>query len=526
MKHDETSAYSPEVESGIARYLQEVTRSLKDGTGSASEIRAVVDDLELHVRTQLAQSRGRGATMPDLDAVLARMDPPEAFRGEATPGAFAPAPPVKARPQPLVLLAGVALAVVIGVVLYYMVIDASIFSRSAPDNRTPPGEQPDSRAIQPEGFSLIGGAYAESVTPDAASAAIPVAVASFAVSDNVTDRSAVQMAVVDGLINALATESGIRVVERAKIDEGLAELKMGAEGLLDQATALKLGKIIGARVIITGNIVKIGDQIVITARLINAETSELVAARVSGDRAQLLPLVDQLSGAVLGRIQGNTQGALARAEDHEQARVDQRRKELAAVVAGKPLPRLLIMLPETHLGGYVRDPAGETELVEWFTVAGFPVASPEYEGIKAPQPAQETTEDIDIGFRRVQGWRNMEGLINISRQVLNQLRTGALGDEREKLAQVADVIILGEGISERGTNRGGLISCKARLELKAVDIMSGRVLLARSGYGAGIDVAERIAGKKALQAAARDMAPQLVADVFASWTSVRAAASP
>lgn len=344
-----------------------------------------------------------------------------------------------------------------------------------------------------------------------------VAVAAFDCTGNIVDRDAVRSVVSDGLINALAMTDGLRVVERARLKEALGELKLGAEGLVSTATALELGKLTGARVILTGTIARIGDELILTARLINAETGELTAARVTGDRAGLLAMVDELAQKVIQRIAKDDKGVLARADDTSRAQLREKQMALKSALVGRPLPRVLVLIPESHLQRRIPDPAGETELVLWLTDAGFHVASPEYEGLHARTPVASWTDETEIQFRGLRASATAEGVINISRQVLKQILQSGYAEQRESLLKVADVMILGEGISEHGSEREGLISCKARVELKVIDIKTGRVLLAKSDYGAGVDVAEHIAGKRALQAAARSMAPDLIVEMVNAW---------
>jgi len=333
----------------------------------------------------------------------------------------------------------------------------------------------------------------------------------------------VQAIIRDGLINNLTMQDGLRVVERAKLSEGLAELRMGAEGTLDPATALKLGKIVGARVIILGNIVKLDDKLTVTARLMNAETSELAAVRVEGSRSELMALVDQLAQAIAYRIATDNGGVLTRkTSDSELADIRAKQQAVRSAIAGKKLPRVLVMVPETHLGQRIPDPAGETELILWFTDCGFPLACAEYSGVHVPSPAGETTMDTDVNVVRNRGLRNEARDTTIASRAVSRIIQGDLSDEREKLAQIADVLIIGEGISERGTEREGLISSKGRLEVKAIDVKSGAVLLADSAYGAGVDVAERIAGKRALQVAGRDLAAKLIPALVEKWNAAPA----
>jgi TolB-like protein len=71
--------------------------------------------------------------------------------------------------------------------------------------------------------------------------------------------------------------SDLKVVERDKIDYILSELKMVEEGKVDKATAVKVGKILGAQMMVFGSITQIDDDnAVMLARAVNVETSEII----------------------------------------------------------------------------------------------------------------------------------------------------------------------------------------------------------------------------------------------------------
>lgn len=68
----------------------------------------------------------------------------------------------------------------------------------------------------------------------------------------------------------------VRIVERKLIDKVLEELKLSATDLVDPATRLKIGRILAARLITTGDIVAISNnQFVVNLRVIDTETSEI-----------------------------------------------------------------------------------------------------------------------------------------------------------------------------------------------------------------------------------------------------------
>jgi len=74
----------------------------------------------------------------------------------------------------------------------------------------------------------------------------------------------------------------------------------------------------------------------------------------------------------------------------------------------------------------------------------------------------------------------------------------------------ADILIVGEGFSEYAGMTEKLISVKARVEMKAVDVKSGKILAVSRATTTAVDLSENIAGKSALQKAAGEIALKLI----------------
>ncbi len=73
--------------------------------------------------------------------------------------------------------------------------------------------------------------------------------------------------------------SNLTVIERDKIDFILKEIKLQQSGAVDEATAVKVGKILGAKYMIFGSITQLDDNLArMVVRVINVETSEIVDA--------------------------------------------------------------------------------------------------------------------------------------------------------------------------------------------------------------------------------------------------------
>lgn len=95
----------------------------------------------------------------------------------------------------------------------------------------------------------------------------------------------------DLMINALVNRDRFRVVERNKLDVLLEEQNRSQTELFDQSTAINLGRLIAANTILAGSIIKTRTGIEIVARLIDTETSVIMAtADVYDEKADLLAL--------------------------------------------------------------------------------------------------------------------------------------------------------------------------------------------------------------------------------------------
>jgi class 3 adenylate cyclase/CHAT domain-containing protein/tetratricopeptide (TPR) repeat protein len=77
---------------------------------------------------------------------------------------------------------------------------------------------------------------------------------------------------------ALETQTRARLVERNVMDKLLAELKLSSSALADQRTALQLGRVLSARLITVGTVAGGGPEWTLTLRVIETETSTVVAS--------------------------------------------------------------------------------------------------------------------------------------------------------------------------------------------------------------------------------------------------------
>jgi len=94
-----------------------------------------------------------------------------------------------------------------------------------------------------------------------------------------------------------------QVVERQVLDKLMAELKLSSSALADPATALKLGKVLSARVIATGSMVREKRNWLVSLRFIETETTAIKASlstMMTG--TEMAEIADQLAGKVAEKL--------------------------------------------------------------------------------------------------------------------------------------------------------------------------------------------------------------------------------
>ncbi|MBU8920731.1 MAG: CsgG/HfaB family protein [Bacteroidales bacterium] len=71
----------------------------------------------------------------------------------------------------------------------------------------------------------------------------------------------------------------LKIVERDKLDYLLREIKLSEEGKIDQATAVRVGKMLGAQLMVFGSIAQVDRKNArMVVRVVNVETSEIITS--------------------------------------------------------------------------------------------------------------------------------------------------------------------------------------------------------------------------------------------------------
>lgn len=256
----------------------------------------------------------------------------------------------------------------------------------------------------------------------------------------------------DILFAKMVINPDLYLVDRQDLRKTLDEHELNLSGMVSPDQAVKVGKLTGAKILVTGSIIEADKTMYIVAKIIGTETSRVLGESVKGRTSdEIGPLVEQLAKQVGDSIIKNS--------DKLVAKVVPMADRIAAVnkVLGEAKrPTVMVKVHERHVGQATIDPAAETELILFCKEAGFTVLDP-----KSPE-------------------------------------------------NKADIVLEGEGFSEFATRRGNIVSVKARVEIKAIDRSTDKIIANDRQAVVTVDLTELIAGKTALQEAAAQIAERLL----------------
>jgi hypothetical protein len=255
-------------------------------------------------------------------------------------------------------------------------------------------------------------------------------------------------------IGALLTGApNVRLVDRGQITKTLTEQELNLTGLVD-SDKVKVGKLVGAKILITGKVFTLDKTTFVTAKIIGTETTlvegVLVKAKAGGDTGELLV---ELAGKLQSRL-AETAPKLIGVD----AVVVDPMPALKEKLARKQKPTVRIQVTEQHIG----------------------------EAQRAPDPP------VDMELRRA--------LLACGFTVLDPAEANARGE----------LLIKGEAFSEFAGRVQNLRSCTGRAEVSAVQVSDGKILAAVRTSARAADLSENIAGRTALQLAGHDAAVQLL----------------
>jgi len=94
-----------------------------------------------------------------------------------------------------------------------------------------------------------------------------------------------------------ATEKGFEVVDRTHLKSILSEHKLSSTGIIDPATARKLGQIAGVGALVTGSITPFGDSVRLSVKVLDTATARVFGAS-SGDIAKTKAIEELLNRGI------------------------------------------------------------------------------------------------------------------------------------------------------------------------------------------------------------------------------------
>jgi hypothetical protein len=252
------------------------------------------------------------------------------------------------------------------------------------------------------------------------------------------------------LLNAnLSAEPQLITVERTELEKVLGEQELGLSGTVSADTAAKVGHLTGAKVLVTGRVFQVEKETVIVAKIIGTETSRVYGELVRGPVSELTSLATELSRKIAATVSTKGETLIAKVTSR-----DDWMKALKKSLPSGKLPSVSVKIVERHFGQAVIDPAAETEMNVILKECGFPLVD-------------------------------------------------------EKTPGKAEIEITGEAFSAFGIRKGNLISCRSRIEIKALN-RAGEVLAVDRETSVAMDIAEQTAAKSALENATDGVARRVI----------------
>lgn len=269
-----------------------------------------------------------------------------------------------------------------------------------------------------------------------------------------------------------------KLVERQKLEDLLKEHQLNLTGMVDTNQAIKVGKMLGARIMIFGRAFPVDKDLYIVVKVVGTETSLVKGVIAKGNlEGNLSDIIDELVDKLADGLEKWAPKLLPKNE-----RLENKIEVLKKQLAGKKLPTVAIVIPEEHIRQRIVDPASETEMKKIFKEVGFNV--------------------IEAKGQAISKWAK-----DFQKDPKKTVPTS--------LADV-DILITGEGFSDFGARFGGLVSCVARLEAQVTERGTGYIIASERTTRRAVDLSEAVAGKTALQGCGHELAIKIVKQI-AQW---------
>lgn len=99
-------------------------------------------------------------------------------------------------------------------------------------------------------------------------------------ADEKLSKKKVNVAVSEILTSSLLKQGSFKLTERVRLEEVMKEQKLGLSGAVDSKTAADIGKLLGAKLLVLGNVIQVGNFYQITSKLVNSESGEIITSEI------------------------------------------------------------------------------------------------------------------------------------------------------------------------------------------------------------------------------------------------------
>lgn len=299
-------------------------------------------------------------------------------------------------------------------------------------------------------LTLVSAVFAED-----APLPIPAAILPFEARGQVKEEAA---QVADLLFAQLIASDEVMLVEREQISKVFEELKLNASGVVKAEEATQVGKLTGAKLLVTGSVFRLNGDLYLVAKVIGTETGRLTGASIKGaSNADLNELVEKLAVELRQVVSKKSATLLPKAVAEADWLADAKK-----LLKDKKLPSVTVSIAEHHVGQRTFDPAAQTETERLLTELGFVVI-----------------------------------------------------DSASPNAATADVLIKGEALSEVATRRDELVSVKCRVEAKVVRQSDAKVVTSDAETSMSVGLGEQLAAKSGLTASAKVLVGRFIPKLIA-----------
>jgi TolB-like protein len=134
---------------------------------------------------------------------------------------------------------------------------------------------------------------------------LTIAIANFKNNTGMYSYTILEQTIPELLKTELSGYKNITVVERSKIESVLEEQALGQTGIIEEDQVQKVGMLIGAQFVITGEISRVDERLRLDAHVTHVETGEVFGEKVTGpDKEAVEVMIRVLANNIANNLTG------------------------------------------------------------------------------------------------------------------------------------------------------------------------------------------------------------------------------